>query len=506
MRRSTFLQRVLILTAALSTLPFSLCEPNCDREPDAQVLILGAGLAGLGAGRRLSQMGIDDFIILEQSDRIGGRVQSTEFAGTTIQLGPQWVFFVDESVPEAFQQPLWPLMQRCNVSVRDVPLGNLGSLFYTRQEGNITASPELFAALQKYSASTSAGEVNRVLAGLREGQDLTAASGLRESGWSPRTPIEELVEYSSFDLAVARPTDTASYRDFYDPLVNRDRLFSFGTDITNYLVTDPYTDITDCLADEFLSPDDDRLILESTVHTISWGDECVCVTATKNGQDTEYCATYAILTFSVGELSSNNIVTFTPELPIAKRLELQKLEMANFLKIYIAFNETFWDTGVDFIFYHDEINGREYYPVFTPWGDYFPDKPPILETLLSGDVALRVAYQNLEITKMQIAEVMRSMYGEKASDPVDIIMHDFIVNPFYYGDFSSATPGVGASTFEELNHPIGQLHLAGEAYLSGLHSSAHAALAHGYQVGERIAEELIGPLTSKFPSSYCYSI
>ena len=473
-------------------------QPNCDREPDAQVLILGAGLAGLGAARRLSESGITDFLILEQRDRVGGRLQAAEFGGGTVQLGPQWVFFVDQSVPEEDQQPLWPLIQKCNISVRDPPFRDL-PLFtaYTSLGENITQSPELLDAFARYGESTSLPAVSRVLEGLRDGSDLSAAAGLREAGWSAAgNPIEELVEYTTFDLAVGRPTDTGSYRDTYDPQVNIQRLFSFGTNIENYIVLDPYSDIADCLADEFLVPNDKRLILESTVSTVAWGDECVCVMATKDGEEEEYCAPYAILTFSVGEIV-NNVVTFIPELPLTKRLEMQRLEMANFLKIYVEFNETFWDTGVEFTYYSDEINGREYYPLFTPWGDFLSNKPPILEAYLFGDTALRVAHQDLEITKEQIAEVMRNIHGEKASDPVDIIMHDFIVNRYFFGDFSSTTPGVSDNTFEELNHPIGQLYLAGEAYIPAIHSSAHGALVHGTQIGERIMQEILGPLTSK---------
>ena len=210
--------RILIATAVLATVPLVRCEPNCDRDPDAQVLILGAGLAGLGAGQKLSERGITDFIILEQSDRVGGRVQSTEFAGTTVQLGPQWVFDVDQTVPEERQQPLWPLIQKCNVSVRDPPLRGYPFVYYTSLGKNITQSPELLSARQKYAASTSPEAVARVLAGLREGQDLTVAAGLRETGWSPNSdPIEELVEFLAHDLLDSRPTDTGSYRDAFDP-------------------------------------------------------------------------------------------------------------------------------------------------------------------------------------------------------------------------------------------------------------------------------------------------
>ena len=60
----------LILLIAQSTLGgLQVQQPNCDREPDAQVLILGAGLAGLGAVRKFNESGITDFLILEQRDR-----------------------------------------------------------------------------------------------------------------------------------------------------------------------------------------------------------------------------------------------------------------------------------------------------------------------------------------------------------------------------------------------------------------------------------------------------
>ena len=63
---------------------------------------------------------------------------------------------------------------------------------------------------------------------------------------------------------------------------------------------------------------------------------------------------------------------------------------------------------------------------------------------------------------------------------------------------SSVTPGVSDNTFEELNHPIGQLYLAGEAYIKGFHSTTHGALIHGSSVAEIIAREIQGPLTSMY--------
>jgi len=43
---------------------------------DFRVVIIGAGIAGLGAARDLQKAGIADFVILEAADRIGGRIWS----------------------------------------------------------------------------------------------------------------------------------------------------------------------------------------------------------------------------------------------------------------------------------------------------------------------------------------------------------------------------------------------------------------------------------------------
>lgn len=47
----------------------------------AKVVIVGAGVSGLSAGRYLQDVGGFDVTILEGSDRIGGRVRSFEVPG-----------------------------------------------------------------------------------------------------------------------------------------------------------------------------------------------------------------------------------------------------------------------------------------------------------------------------------------------------------------------------------------------------------------------------------------
>jgi len=44
-----------------------------------EIVIVGAGAAGIAAASRLLQRGVNDFVILEASDRIGGRIYTKDF-------------------------------------------------------------------------------------------------------------------------------------------------------------------------------------------------------------------------------------------------------------------------------------------------------------------------------------------------------------------------------------------------------------------------------------------
>lgn len=53
---------------------------------EAQVVIVGAGLAGLAAAQRLYESGIRDVMVLDSQNRIGGRVQTIDHSDYLLEL------------------------------------------------------------------------------------------------------------------------------------------------------------------------------------------------------------------------------------------------------------------------------------------------------------------------------------------------------------------------------------------------------------------------------------
>lgn len=78
---------------------------------DVDVAIVGAGAAGIAAGRALAGLGLS-FVILEARDRVGGRAQSVAGLGQPFDLGAHWLHVAESN-------PLVPLTSARNLRLTD---------------------------------------------------------------------------------------------------------------------------------------------------------------------------------------------------------------------------------------------------------------------------------------------------------------------------------------------------------------------------------------------------
>jgi monoamine oxidase len=78
------------------------------------VVVIGAGAAGIGAARELARANSVSLLVLEARDRVGGRVHTIEPAGFPCDRGAEWLHSADRN-------PLSPIAQRLGFSVHHRP-------------------------------------------------------------------------------------------------------------------------------------------------------------------------------------------------------------------------------------------------------------------------------------------------------------------------------------------------------------------------------------------------
>lgn len=93
----------------------------------AKVVIIGAGMAGLGAALKLHRNGMNDFLIIEAQNQAGGRIESVEVNGKFVDLGAQWI--------HGSQNLLYKLASKHGLLSEEVSVEGLG--IYIRDDGNV---------------------------------------------------------------------------------------------------------------------------------------------------------------------------------------------------------------------------------------------------------------------------------------------------------------------------------------------------------------------------------
>ncbi|NDH64633.1 MAG: FAD-binding protein, partial [Alphaproteobacteria bacterium] len=83
-------REALALAAAATGVLVSGCADSAPAADGKRVIVVGAGLAGLGAAATLRAQGFE-VTVVEARERIGGRVDSVEHFGTTVDLGAAWI-------------------------------------------------------------------------------------------------------------------------------------------------------------------------------------------------------------------------------------------------------------------------------------------------------------------------------------------------------------------------------------------------------------------------------
>ena len=315
-----------------------------------QVLILGAGMAGIRAARTLYDEKITDFLVLEATDRIGGRLLlkniEEKYGGGAVELGGNWVHGAEDN-------PIWTLVKKAGLShVVTMNKPTPGKYIVLDENGaDVTAQD----GHEKMGSA-----VEKCLEELKKPEDFSVRYGLNECGWVPEHPAQTAIEYYSYDFDAADPPE----------LLSSGVLLKSGDELPNYidstggtqvLISDPkgYASIISEMAMEF----QDHWLLNHEVEKISLqGEEVTVQVKLMVGVEPIIIkADFVLVTFSIGVLQAKAPSIFNPPLPQPFMESLFKMKMGNYLKIFMKFSQRFWSENVDYIFYASKERGLIYF-------------------------------------------------------------------------------------------------------------------------------------------------
>lgn len=414
---------------------------------DYDILVLGAGIAGLTASRTLAEAG-QRVLLLESRNRVGGRILTTHAPGLTlpIELGAE---FVHGRPPE-----LLALIREAGLTL----IERKGD-FLCYENGSL--------------GDCGLEESFHILEELPEQPDQTFDEFLAGKQFPSRiaSPVRAYVE--GFNAADAGIISTAALRkqQIAEEEMESDRLFR---------VVEGYDRLAQYVLDRFLSAGG-TLALQTTVKHVAWTPGNVSITTSNPARSTIH-AKQAVIALPLGVLQSG-VITISPDGSFSA--QVQKPVMGSATRITMVFRERFWESSMPELSF---VLAREGMP--PTWWTNYPEPSAVLTGWIGGP-RTRTAPSGKALEQHALQTLEKIFHrNDLAALLVSSHMHDWQTDPFSRGAYSYI-PKNGLDAPEALATPIEHtLFFAGEhTDTTGHWGTVHAALGSGLRAARQLLEK-----------------
>lgn len=429
-----------------------------DKAPTARnVLVIGAGLAGLAAAQSLQQAG-HRVQVLEARERIGGRIWTSQrWADAPLDLGATWIHGVQGNPLSAIARSIPANLIQTSYE-RSVAFGTQGAQLSASQEDHLDALAKSFTKALHQAQKRDADQSVQAVADAWAASARLSAEDQALLGFILRGRYE--TEYAGDASALS-----AHWHDDARAYPGEDALFTQGFGV-----------VADYLARDL------QIEREQVVHSVNWSGSGVLVQTER----AEFHADAVIVTLPLGVLKAQT-VRFTPPLPAAKSRAIEALGMGVLNKCYLRFPKAFWPADVDWL---EQVasSGQGW----TQWVSFERAAGlPVLLGFNAGRQGRDMEALSDADTVASAMRTLRKLFGAQIPDPLDYQITRWGSDPFALGAYSFNALGSKPGMRDELAAPLGgRIFFAGEATMRHDFSSAHGALLSGRRAAGQLLQAI----------------
>lgn len=466
-----FLSPTFVQNFAMGQSVTNYCPQSVDQKYCHKVIIVGAGMAGLGAAKELQSHGYD-FIILESDNTPGGRVVTAHASinGKEI-IYDTHASFISGSTGNPISELAILYNKTGNIILKISDYNN--STLYDNN-GPVTDPVRLNRMNETYN--------NFITWMYAERQNKTVDEPL-QNAIDAFNKTQALNENDSRDFAYEISSNIGD--EWANDPANMSLLY---WDKIGYRVAGPdvvfphgFGDIVSGLVNDIGQT---NIQYNTTVTQVYYTDQGVKV-ETDNGNGPTYYGRYVICTLPLTVLQSN-MVSFTPSMPHDKINAINKMDMGTLAQTYFYFkNGVFWDNA-DWIYYIPPSNEPGHFVAFENM--YRVNGQPMLLAFNYGKYAIQLITESDNKIKKDLLEALGHMYPGKSSlDTVQIV---------YRGETPSySTNPVGFKVPDDYNllsNPLtddngtNRVFFAGEATTWHFPATTHGAFISGLREANRV--------------------